>query len=629
MPLAPSVNGTHNRPAFASGRYGLADRFDFDNPEKWTTVKNVPVLDEHELEAEGNQPPVRVDRGTLSEIASNNNKRVIESGDPAPLIVGHTSEDPTAPERKVVGYAVNYKVLPFKRAQDGRTIYAVHTDYKVRKKHEHVIEDFPRRSVELWLSRKELDPIALLGGTTPERDLGVIIRKSRFAQMTFDRYGSGSSIHAQRRQPTGPTIHYSKQTGTLLRYELSDDTEGETPSRFNMAGANGKMSPGKGKKVPAMPKVSGGAKPTKMAAHEEDDEQACNYSAEQYAADGVDSHPDEPEEDLEGTNLPGGGGGEDDGSMGEDPAATDPGIAKIFQSRSFQSMLEKAIVTAVQGMLAAEEQGGAGPGGPGAGAGAPPMGGAAGGEQMAGADGLAPPQGGAPDAEAREMHEPPPVKFGATGFAGPTSGFVPGVEGTGTMGKRYAQNGQPMSHSQQPSKMSRREPMPTTQQRPRQQQPNPDVVRLSRIAQQQGRELAEMREKLSRAEAEQRVAALQQEGIEFADPAAEVELQVTITDPEALQYHIEEVVKKNYARRTQQDPATGSTFGLSRFARHQEGTQVGDSVTDENYDPQTPEEATMIGDTVAKLSHTNGKPAGYGDAIKYLREKGKLKMPRR
>lgn len=215
--VQPSLNGHSARRSDAS-RWGAAAKYDFDNPSKWVTQQSVPLLDEHEMSNEKGEPVATVDRYALQEIARNNNKRVFETGDPATIILGHTSDDPRAAEKPAKGFAVNYKVKPFKRDEAGRLVYAIHADLKARPKHAHVLEDYPRRSVELWWHKKELDPIALLGGTTPERDLGVVIRKCR-----LDHIAMLGGTAPER--SLGMTIKYDRKhrPNTVIRYEMMED----------------------------------------------------------------------------------------------------------------------------------------------------------------------------------------------------------------------------------------------------------------------------------------------------------------------------------------------------------------------------------------------------------------------
>jgi hypothetical protein len=51
---------------------------------------------------------------------------------------------------------------------------AIAATFKYHKASADLAKKFPRRSVELWTRDWKLDPIALLGATTPERDLGLV-----------------------------------------------------------------------------------------------------------------------------------------------------------------------------------------------------------------------------------------------------------------------------------------------------------------------------------------------------------------------------------------------------------------------------------------------------------------------
>lgn len=573
---APTRNGT-GAPT-GNGRYGAASIHDFDNPSKWVTVPDVKVLDEHELDGDDGKPAAYVDRAVLEEIARNNNNRVYTTGDPAPLIVGHTSDDPQAPERPVVGYAVNYRVKESRDPKTGRAVYAIHTDYKVRKDREHVIEDFPRRSVELWLGRKELDPIALLGGTTPERDLGVIIRKSRISGFTLDRSSASNGIRSIDRN-TGPALHYRKGTGTVIRYALSCDA-GDDDQATNYSHGENAMKTMKGKSV----KAPGGKVNTKHSYEADPDNE--------MATD--DLPPDmEPQGDEGDSGF--------DGDPGADAGSEDPQIAAMFQSKAFQSMLAHAVKTAIEGLLA--EEGGAG-GGPGAGPTAPPMGGGEpDGDEMPpeGADGLAP----QPDEEARIDHEAPPVRFGAsTGYGGPASSMIPS---TGTMGKRST----PYSRNGSSTTMNR------TQQR------NPELVRMSRQLADQKKTIQDLLIRNARIEAEKIISDFENnsEGHEdgpvvFGDRDQEIEV-LTAMDPQSREYHVNNI-RVNYRRAGHTNGPTDSRSADQLFRHSRTGD--GNSQSDDEYEPKSAQEAAMLADAQTGR-FTNGKPMALGEAVKYMRER--------
>jgi biotin operon repressor len=373
-----------------TARYGAASKYRFDDPSKWETVPNVPVLDEHEMTDEGGKAVAYVGRRELEQIAANNNKRVYATGDPAPLILGHTSDDPRSPEKPVVGYAVNYRVQPYRRNPDGTTRYAIFSDYKIRPKYAGAAEDYPRRSVELWWNKRELDPIALLGGTTPERDLGVVIRNARLKGVSL----LGGSTPER---DLGVTIRYDRRSaGTVLRYAMED----------SMAGKN------------CAPRVSS----HKYAEGEP-------FPGDDDLGDEGDDLDPGPGDDLSaGSDAGDAGGGEDD-----------PMVAKILASKPIADLISK--VDELYSLIAGEEGGAGGPP-PGGDGMAPP------------APGGAPPVGVDPEMREGHGDQPvrfedDPAMYSA--FGGPTNGTIPQFGGGGTRGTQYGRhtNGTPAMHTSQ------------------------------------------------------------------------------------------------------------------------------------------------------------------------------------
>lgn len=138
---------------------------------RWLRKKAVPILDEHTLKDDDGEELMEVDATKLQEIADKNNRRIAETGDLTPVIIGHTLDDKAEKEQpEIVGYAHNFRVAPFKHT--GRK--ALVADMKFMADKKAIVNAHPRRSVELWLTDWKIDPIALLGATTPERDLGLL-----------------------------------------------------------------------------------------------------------------------------------------------------------------------------------------------------------------------------------------------------------------------------------------------------------------------------------------------------------------------------------------------------------------------------------------------------------------------
>lgn len=206
----------------------------FADKSLWEIVPNVPVLDEHRLVDQGRE--IHVDSARLQRIADNTNRRFARTGDAVALIVGHTEDGQNAQERPVVGWAKDLRVGPF---VDGKK--AIYADFYYRKSKANVVGDFPRRSVELWLGKDEIDPIALLGGTTPERDLGVVLKYSRRAGKpvrVYRRLFPESTVSNQHR-PNGQPKRVPARG--QVRYELDEDFDGDDappPIDDTPAGAN-------------------------------------------------------------------------------------------------------------------------------------------------------------------------------------------------------------------------------------------------------------------------------------------------------------------------------------------------------------------------------------------------------
>lgn len=583
MPLAPTL------PTNATAqRWGAASKYRFDDPTKWFTKRNVPVLDEHSLTNEAGQDTGYVDRRVLEQIAANNNRRVLQTGDPAPLIIGHTSDDPQAPEKPVVGYAVNYRVRPYERNPDGSVKYAIFTDFKFRPKYREAADDYPRRSVELWLSRKELDPIAILGGTTPERDLGLIIRNGRFKAFDLDRMGTDGSSET--------VIRYARNGEPVYRYAIecatkyADDKFGKVMSEFKHGDlhSGSKRGPRVTSRQQAQAIAASEAGISKNARGETDMPKPSHYShdmsgdgAHQYAAD-----PDaEPEDDMDPEPDPAHDApdGMDDGD--------DPVVDKVLSSKKFLETIRAAVTQAIDAAIGGGEEPGMDDGmgeEPGVGAAPPP----------AGAPGAAPPGAGAPpDEEAAMFHGDRPVKFN-TGSAmpGPSTVYAPGI---GETGERYARRPAPAA--------PRSRPMTRTE--------SDEVVRLRRQTESQDKTIRDLVLRNARADARETVNQLKAEGIVFG-PSPEEEAKGEQRDIEFLarldrasrQDYIDNTIRAKYARR-RGDPATAP--GIARYAAP---GVVGTDDLDPSGVIQTDQDATHY----ANLVGDHGmKPE---EALKFMRQ---------
>ena len=134
--------------------------------QEFIEVNDVPIMDEWDDFPEEK----------LHEIIDVNNKRAQDTGDLIPLVIGHNKpnqKEIDGPE--IVGYACNLKLGKIGKLNPRPAILA---KFKFFKEKFELAKKFPRRSIELWKDDLVLDPIALLGPTTPERDLGLVYSKN-------------------------------------------------------------------------------------------------------------------------------------------------------------------------------------------------------------------------------------------------------------------------------------------------------------------------------------------------------------------------------------------------------------------------------------------------------------------
>ncbi len=142
----------------------LAEMIDVANP--------VAILDEHWLEDDEGNKIVYLSPALLQRFADNGNKRIKATGDWTPIVVGHTKDgEPETAQPEVIGMAGEFYVGPLFNTKK-KALFC--KKWRIYKDKLPLLRKFPRRSVEIWLKRMEIDPISLLGATTPDRDLGPV-----------------------------------------------------------------------------------------------------------------------------------------------------------------------------------------------------------------------------------------------------------------------------------------------------------------------------------------------------------------------------------------------------------------------------------------------------------------------
>ena len=203
-------------------------KIDDTSDKDWIIVHDVPILDEHRLhipaDKDGKQAArvVDVNRDLLMRLAANNNRNIRETGDWVPLTEGHTTDDgPESAQPEILGYADDFKVGQLFNT-DRQALLA---RFRISKDPEKLkkAKNLPRRSVELWLDREEINPISLLGSTAPERNLG-LLRLQRMYQAGQLRDDSGKPDYEAARQAIREMLAAEQrqrmfQVGQLLRHK--------------------------------------------------------------------------------------------------------------------------------------------------------------------------------------------------------------------------------------------------------------------------------------------------------------------------------------------------------------------------------------------------------------------------
>lgn len=143
------------------------------------------ILDEHTFS--NKKKAERFDKARLERLAAKLNRRASELDDLVPIIVGHTTDDDAEDDQPpIVGYGSDYRVERLGRSDK----WALTACPWAAKGHKATFQKFPRRSVELWVDEvngDDIDPIALLGATTPRRTLGVHLFSRKTAGIHYAR----------------------------------------------------------------------------------------------------------------------------------------------------------------------------------------------------------------------------------------------------------------------------------------------------------------------------------------------------------------------------------------------------------------------------------------------------------
>jgi hypothetical protein len=205
-------------PATCCQRSPLISQADLDDGDKYLTIANVPVLDEHRDAERGN-----VDTALLHRLHRNTAARTAR-GDFSPISLGHyvarstshpiTITRPDGTKVKVeadseelvpkpVGFASGWHIANFR----GRP--TLHAHFHIRRDLYSEASEFPYRSVERIPGEEFIDRIALLR-RPPARDMGAVMyskRENQDLRICYSRDFSFSPSRKVKSMPSSASIH--------------------------------------------------------------------------------------------------------------------------------------------------------------------------------------------------------------------------------------------------------------------------------------------------------------------------------------------------------------------------------------------------------------------------------------
>lgn len=229
---------------------------DILNPDDFVIVPHVAVLDEFQLTNDAGTFVADITPAFLDELVKHMTERERLTGDLSPLVIGHTKSG----EREidgplVVGFAKNWH-----RGELGETgRQCAFIDAWIRKEYVELVRNYPRRSSEVWVSRHEIDPISLLGATTPSRDLG-LLKLSREGSFSYDSPGVMTMPEPKTDPKTDPKPAADpKNTGESKGLEGKIDQLLQMFQQLLASGGGGACAPGAGAGAAASPSAGAGA----------------------------------------------------------------------------------------------------------------------------------------------------------------------------------------------------------------------------------------------------------------------------------------------------------------------------------------------------------------------------------
>ena len=155
------------------------------DPAQFVVVPHVAALDTFRMTNDDGTFVADITEKYLDKLIAHMAEREAATGDLCPIVIGHTMNGvPETEQPPLVGFARNWHkgIL----GATGRP--CAFFDAWVNRDKVELAKQYPRRSCEVWASRYEVDPISLLGATTPARDLG-LMKLSREGSLTYSPPG--------------------------------------------------------------------------------------------------------------------------------------------------------------------------------------------------------------------------------------------------------------------------------------------------------------------------------------------------------------------------------------------------------------------------------------------------------
>ena len=179
------------------------------DPADFVVAPHVAILDTFRMTNPDGSFAADITETFIDRLITHMAERELATGDLCPLVIGHTQDGlPETEQPPLVGYARNWHKGTL--GSTGRP--CAFFDAWILKSQVELAKKFPRRSAEVWASRYEIDPVSLLGATTPARDLG-LLKLNREGSFTYSTPSGDSHVPTEPKPADGKPTPDPKETG--------------------------------------------------------------------------------------------------------------------------------------------------------------------------------------------------------------------------------------------------------------------------------------------------------------------------------------------------------------------------------------------------------------------------------